>query len=82
MWAGIMSVFKALPAIVTLVNTFISMYNKWQDDKILKHYEQKKATRERILLEIAAEGKKPIGEIDENKVRELHRKLRNLDSID
>jgi hypothetical protein len=80
MWAGIVTFLKALPAIVAIVNQFRKMYNDWQDAKIHKHYEKKKNARDRIVSELEVEGKKPIEEISDEKIRELHRKLRNLDS--
>ena len=49
MWAGIVSVLKALPVLLK----FWDMFEKYKEDKLIKHYEEKARVRTKITKELS-----------------------------
>lgn len=73
MWANIMAVIGAIKSIASVVSTIKEWVEKYQDKKIDNHYESKQVRRSRLIKQIEMEK-------DDEKLKELHRKLHNLDS--
>jgi hypothetical protein len=46
MWAAILVILNSLPIVAKAVSAIISFYEKWQEDRIIKHYENKKRVRD------------------------------------
>ena len=70
----IFAIVGAIKEIASLGNRILDMYGKYQDGRIDRHYESKQKRRERLLKQIDKE-------TDDDKLRDLHRRLRNLDSV-
>lgn len=73
MWAKVSAVIGAIKAIASILDFLKEAWNKIQDKKIDKHYEKKKERRKRLVKQISKEQ-------NDEKLKELHRKLRNLDN--
>jgi predicted house-cleaning noncanonical NTP pyrophosphatase (MazG superfamily) len=52
MWAAIKLILTSLPLIAEAVKSIITWYNKYQEDRILKHYETKKKVRDNLTRRI------------------------------
>lgn len=74
MWANLLSIVGAIKSIASIFKIIDGWVDKWNDSKIDKHYANKKARRDRLLEQIEKEK-------DDEKLRELHRKLRAIDSV-
>ena len=73
MIAKLFALVATVREVVALGDRILSMYEKWQDGRIDRHYDSKQKRRERLLKQIEKE-------TNDDKLRDLHRKLRNLDS--
>ncbi len=52
MWASIKLILTSLPLLAEAVKAIISWYQKYQEDKILKHYETKKRVRAGLVKRV------------------------------
>lgn len=78
MWAKLWAAIEAIKVVASIVNKVIAMYEAYQDKKIDKHYEAKQKRRSRLMAKIVEEKNKEIK--DEQALKDLHRKLRNIGS--
>jgi len=69
----ILAIIAALRESVALINKLISMYESWRDARIEKKVQKRKDKRDAIIKQIELE-------TDDDKLRELHRRLRAIDS--
>ena len=76
--AKLFAIFSAIKEGVKIFNLRIAMYDKYQDKKIDKHYENKKKRRARIVSQVELESAKESP--DDAILRDLHYKLNNLKS--
>ena len=53
MWAAIKLILTSLPLLAEAVKSIISWYNKYTEDKILRHYAKKKQVRDGLVKRIS-----------------------------
>lgn len=80
MWAKVTAVIEALKIFNGLIKLIVEGWNKWQDGSIDRHYRKKEEARSRIVDAMEEERKKPVEEQSDEKLKELHRRLRRLDA--
>ena len=78
MWAKLTAIIGAIQAVASVVKTVRGWIEKYQDKKIDKHYENKQSRRKKLVQEINNEKAKETP--SDATLKELHRKLRNIDS--
>ena len=71
--AKIFAIIAALRESVALINKLITMYESWRDSRIERKTQNRKDKRDAIIRQIEMEK-------DDDKLRELHRRLRAIDS--
>lgn len=76
MFKSLLVIFEGLKSLRKVLELITGLYTKWKDSQIDKHYEEKKRrvgdlTRQ---LEVESEKESP----DEQALRDLHNRLRNL----
>lgn len=78
MFARIKAIIEGIRLVSSIVKSLESMYNTWQEGRIHKHYEEKRKVKEKVTQEINAEIDRPKDQQDDEKLKELHRRLVNL----
>ena len=76
--AKLMAIIGAIKQIASIVEMVKNMYDKYIEGQIHKHYEKKRKVIENVEAKVRVEVKKPKEEQDDEKLKELHRKLVNL----
>ena len=78
MWAKLTAIIGAIQAVASIIKTVNGWIEKYQDKKIDTHYENKQKRRKKLVQQINNEKAKEVPSDDI--LKDLHRKLRNIDS--
>lgn len=71
MFAGLTSILNAIRSIAAIVSAVKSIFDAIRESSIERKYKRQAKKREEVIRQIE-------GETDDEKLRQLHRKLRNL----
>jgi len=78
MLAKLKIIYEAVLMIASIFTVIKNFYRQWQEKKIEKHYAIKARLIDKHSKEIDIETAKPKEKQDDEKLKELHRKLVNL----
>ncbi len=73
MWTAILAIVNVIPILSKAIGAIIDFYSKWQEARIIKHYENKKRVRAILTARVVA------AKTDEERA-ELSKALSLLDS--
>ena len=78
MLAKLKAIIEGIRLVSSILSTLENLYETWQENRIHKHYENKRKVKEKVSQQIQAEVDKPKEEQDDETLKELHRRLVNL----
>lgn len=78
MWIKIKAAFEAIKMVASIIESIKSMYDKYTERKIQKHYEKKHKVVDKINEEIKVELGKKKEEQNDEKLKDMHRRLTNI----
>jgi hypothetical protein len=77
-FAKIKAIIEGIRLVSSILKSLESMYETWQENRIHKHYEEKRKAKEKVTQQIQAEVDKPKEQQDDEILKDLHRRLTNL----
>lgn len=78
MLAKLKMIYEVILMVTSIFTVLKNLYLKWQEKRVEKHYAIKARIIDKHTNEIDVETAKPREEQDDEKLKELHRKLTNL----
>jgi len=74
------AIIEAITGIASIFKIIKDLYEAHMEKKIEKHYERKNSVITKVSTEIEVETTKPKEEQSDEKLKDLHRRLTNLNS--